>query len=198
MRTLALLAALALPAAAAPAAPAPKPAAKSSRTSGKVLQSKIRVDKGQVVEGRLILLDKAGHTEEFKVTPATKVTLDGKPVKFEAVAVPEAPAEVVYHPQTKLASAVALKAPPKPDSDDPKGIPTSRGTLLTLNAAQGLISVRVGSSERPFGVPPSAKVRLEKGGKLKPASLKDLKVGHEIEVYSRDGRAADEIHARGR
>lgn len=202
MKTVALLAALALPAAAAPAvkpaAPAPKPAAKSSRTSGKVVQSKVRVDKGQVVEGRLILLDKAGHTEEFKVTPATKVTLDGMPAKFEAVAVPEAPAEVLYDPQSKVAASVALKPAPKADSDDPKGVPTSRGALATVNAAQGLISVRVGASERPFVVPASAKVRLEKGGKSKPAALKDLAVGDEVEVFSRDGKTAVEVHARKR
>lgn len=191
MKTVALLAALALPAAAAPAA-------KPSRTSGKVLQSKVRVEKGQVVEGRLVILDKAGHTEEFKVTPATKVTLDGAPSKFEAVAVPEAPVEVVYDPRSKLASSVALKPAPKPDSDDPKGVPASRGALATVNPAQGLISVRVGGSERPFAVPASAKVRLEKAGKSKPAALKDLAVGDEVEVFSRDGKTAVEVHARKR
>lgn len=202
MKTVALLAALALPAAAAPAAkpaaPAAKPAAKSSRTSGKVLQSKVRVDQGRVVEGRLIVLDKAGHTEEFKVTPATKVTLDGMPAKFEAVAVPEAPVEVVYDPRSKLASSVALKPAPKPDSDDPKGVPASRGALATVNAAQGLISVRVGGMERPFAVPASAKIRVEKAGKSRPAALKDLAAGDEVEVFSRDGKTAVEVHARKR
>jgi hypothetical protein len=116
MKTAALLLLSALAASAASEAPAAKA---TSRTSGRVLKSMVRAEPGPkgpvIAEGRLIILDKAGHTEEFKILPSTKVTLDGKTAAYEKAAVPDAiAAKVVYDPQTKVVETLELKSAPKP------------------------------------------------------------------------------------
>jgi hypothetical protein len=115
----ALLAAVLLTLSASAAeAPKAKAKAKSSRTAGKVVQAMVKAapsaDGPVMSEGRLTLLDDADHTEEFKITPKTRVTLDGKPAKFQKAAAPGARAtRVVYDPDTKVVTALDVKSAPK-------------------------------------------------------------------------------------
>lgn len=200
--TLALL----IAASSAVAAPAPAEKSKPSRTSGKVLQAMVKAspsaDGPVMSEGRLTMLDKAGHTEEFKVLPRTRVTLDGKPAKFQKAAAPGVLVlRALYDTQTKVLSALDLKSAPlpKPDADDAAVKADSvRGEIANTDVLKGTISVRVGrQSIRDFVVSDSAKIRREAGEKPGEAiTLEALKIGDAVEVYSTDGKTAVEIHAR--
>ena len=194
----ALAASVALSASAAePLKPAPY------RTAGKVVkaQSKIAPSADGPVfrEGRVTVFDKAHHTEEFKATPRTKVTLDGKPAKFQKAAVPGAIVlKGLYDPNTKELSVLDLKSGPKPDADDPKDSGAVRGEVANTDVLRGVVSVRGhDKSVREFIVPDAARILREADGK--PAAeipLEALQIGDSVEVFSPDGRTVSEIHAR--
>jgi hypothetical protein len=202
--TAAVFAVLAVAAAsAASAADAPKPKAELARTAGKVLKVQARIkpsaDGPVFHEGRLTLLDKADHTEEFKATPRTKVTLDGKPAKFQKAAAPGALVlKALFDPATKELASLDLKSGPKPDADDPSASDAVRGEIANTDVLKGVLSVRTAAKTVvEFIVPDSAKIRREAGGKLGEAvPLEALQVGDSVEVHSADGKTAAEIHAR--
>lgn len=198
----AVFAAAALSAAAADA-PKPKAKAELARTAGKVLKAQARIkpsSDGPIFhEGRLTILDKADHTEEFKVTPRTKVTLDGKPAKFQKAAAPGALVlKALFDPATKELSSLDLKSGPKPDKDDSSVAEAVRGEIANTDVLKGVLSVRTAAKTvAEFVVPDSAKIRREAEGKLGEAvPLEALQVGDSVEVYSADGKTAVEIHAR--
>lgn len=173
------------------------------RTAGKVLkaQSKIAPSPDGPVfhEGRVTILDKADHVEEFKATKRTKVTLDGKPAKFQKAAVPGALVlKALYDPKTKELASLDLKSGPKPDADDPKAAETVRGEVANTDVIKGVLTVRTGRQAiSEFTVPETAKIVREAEGKPGAAvPFEALQVGDAVEVFSADGKTAVEIHAR--
>lgn len=160
-----------------------------AKTSGKVLksQSKIAPSSGGPVfrEGRLTIAGKAGD-EEYKATPRTKVTLDGKPAKFAKAAVAGATAlKALYDPATKELASLDLKSGP------------FAGEVANTDILTGALSVRAADkSLREFVVPENAKIRREDDGKAAEIPFEALQVGDAVEVYSADGRTAVEIRAR--
>lgn len=187
------------------AAGAPKAKAELSRTAGKIIKSQSKLAPGSdgpsFREGRVTIFDKADHTEEFKVTPKTKVTLDGKPAKFQkAAAIGTLVLRALYDPNTKELASLALKSVPMPiaDVDDSKLAGTTIGEVANTDVLKGVLSVRsADKSVHEFIVPEAAKIQREAAGK--PASdilIEALKVGDAVEVLSADGKTALEIHVR--
>lgn len=200
MRTLAAALAVLLP---LYASAAPKPKAELSRTAGKIIkvQAKIKPSpEGPVFhEGRVTLLDKADHVEEFKATPRTKVTLDGKPAKFQKAAVIGALVlKALYDPATKELASLDLKSGPRRDADDPAGPGTVTGEVAATDVFKNILTIRSsGGLVHEFTVPEKARLVREAEGKPAEAiGLEKLQVGDPVEVHSADGKAADEIHAR--
>lgn len=174
-----------------------------SRTAGKVLKAQSNIapsaDGPVFREGRLTVLDKADHVEEFKATKRTKVTLDGKPAKFQKAAVPGALVlKALYDPKTKELSSLDLKSGPKPDADDPKTAETVRGEIANTDVLKGVLTVRTGRQAiSEFTVPETAKIVREAEGKPGTAvPFEALQVGDAVEVFSAEGKTAVEIHAR--
>ncbi|MBI2789072.1 MAG: hypothetical protein HYX59_10360 [Elusimicrobia bacterium] len=177
--------------------------AASSRTAGKILKAQANISPsadGPVFrEGRVTILDKADHVEEFKATKRTKVTLDGKPAKFQKAAVAGALVlKALYDPKTKELSSLDLKSGPKPDADDPKTAETARGEIANTDVIKGVLTVRTGRQAiSEFSVPETAKIVREAEGKPGAAvPFEALQVGDAVEVFSADGKTALEIHAR--
>lgn len=174
------------------------------RTAGKILKAQAKISPspdGPVFrEGRLTILDKADHVEEFKATPRTKVTLDGKPSKFQKAAVAGAIVlKALYDPKTKELASLDLKSGPKPDADDPVvDAGAVRGEIAHTDVLKGVVSVRsADKSVREFIVPEAAKILREADGK--PAAeipLEALQVGDSVEIFPADARTAREIHVR--
>lgn len=160
-----------------------------ARAAGKVVrsQSKISPSAGGPVfrEGRLTLAGKSGE-EEYKATPRTKVTLDGKPAKFPKAAVAGAVAlKALYDPATKELASLDLKSGP------------FAGEVANTDILTGALSVRAADkSLRDFVVPENAKIRREEDGKAAAIPFEALQVGDAVEVFSADGRTAVEIRAR--
>jgi len=203
------LAAAALLAAPSFAADAPKtPAAKAaptlSRVAGKILKTSVKTaagKKGQVfAEGRMTIVDEAGHTEEYLVDAKTKVTCDGKTAAFATSAVPGAcdrAARILYDARKRV-HILDLKTAPKADADDAKGRANVSGEIAVTDVIAGKISVRLGGGTTvDFKVGEATKISLEAEGKPSTAvSFESLKVGDRVEVHSKDWKTADEIHVR--
>jgi len=185
------------------AAGAPKPKGELSRTAGKIIKAQAKLapsSDGPVFrEGRVTIFDKADHTEEFKATPRTKVTLDGKPAKFQKAAVIGAIAlKALYDPGTMELASLDLKSGPRPDVDDPAAASAVHGEVANTDIFKNVLTVRsADKTMREFAVPETARIRREAEGKLgAPIGLEGLQVGDAVEVYSADGKTAVEIHAR--
>lgn len=177
-------------------------AAGAARTAGKVLQARSKLapsSDGPVFrEGRVTLLDKAARQQEYKATPRTKVTLDGKPAKFQKAAVPGALAlAAVYDPATLELASLDLKSGPRPAAEEPVA-GAVHGEVANTDIFKNVLTVRSADKVvREFLVPETAKIRKEADGKLgAPIGLEGLQVGDAVEVYSTDGKTAVEIHAR--
>ncbi len=187
------------------AAGAPKAKAELSRTAGKILKFQSRIapssDGPKFRDGRVTIFDKADHTEEFKVTAKTKVTLDGKPAKFQkAAAIGALVLKALYDPGTKELASLDLKSVPRVVADaDDAGLPgTVHGEVANTDVLKGVLTVRAADkSVREFIVPETAKIQREAEGK--PAAdilIEAIKVGDAVEVHSADGKTALEIHVR--
>lgn len=200
---LALAAQAAFAAPAAKAKPKAEPKAELSRTAGKITQASTKLapspDGPVFREGRVTLLDKADHLEEFKATPATKVTLDGKPGKFQKAAViGNLAVKALFDPATKELAVLEVRSlpRPKPDADDRAG--AIRGDVAATDVFKNVLTVRTPDGiAREFLVPASARlVRESEGRPGQPVGLESLSVGDAVEVFSADGKSADEVHAR--
>lgn len=184
------------------AAPAPRGKTKPALTSGTVVQAMVKVapspDGPMFREGRLKMSDSTGREAEYKVTPKTTVTLDGKAAKFSKSAAPGVIVlKALYDPATKELSALELKNPPsKPRAANTAEAVT--GEIAGTDILRNAISVRSGPrSIHDFSVPEGITIRREAAGKLGEAvGLDALQVGDVVEVYSTDGKTAIEIHAR--
>jgi hypothetical protein len=202
-----LLCAAPAPAALAADAPRPKAAAKAapalSRTAGKVLKSSGKKQGSALVDGRLSILDDAGHYEDFLVDAKTKVTCDGKTAPFLKAAVPGAcdrAARVLYDLQTKRVAVLELKTALKADADAVKaGRSNASGEVAATDVLAGRISVRLGGGTTlDFKVGEATKITGEAAGD-KPASaaaFESVKVGDRVEIFSKDWKTADEIRVR--
>ena len=189
----------------ASAAGAPKAKAELSRTAGKIVKLQSRIapssDGPKFRDGRVTIFDKADHTEEFKVTAKTKVTLDGKPAKFQkAAAIGALVLKALYDPSSKELASLELKSGPRivADADDSKLAGTVHGEVANTDVLKGVLSVRsADKSVREYIVPETAKILREAEGK--PAAdilIEAIKVGDAVEVHSADGKTALEIHVR--
>ena len=195
-------------AASASAADAPKKAAKGakhelSRTAGKILQAQSKLAPGadgpKFREGRVTILDKAEHTEEFKVTPKTKVTLDGKPARFQnSSSVGTIVLKALYDPNTKELASIDLKAGPKTDGDDSKFGGTLTGEIANTDVIKGVVSVRTAAKTvREYAVSDVTKIRREtEGTPGEDIGFESVKIGEAVEVHSMDGKTASELHVR--
>jgi len=184
------------------AAGAPK-SKKLSRTAGKVLKSDAKIapsaDGPVFREGRVTIFDRADHTEEFKATPRTKVTLDGKPAAFQRSAVPGALVrKALYNPATKELASLDLKSAPKPDADDYRLPGTVHGEVTNTDVLGGILSVRTADKAvRDYHASDATRILREEGGKPGvEIRIESLQIGDTVEVHSADGKTALEIHAR--
>ena len=191
-------------AASASAADAPKNAkAPLSRTAGKIIQAKSKLapsaDGPKFREGRVTIFDKAEHTEEFKVTPKTAVTLDGKPAKFQnSSSVGTLVLKALYDPNTKELASLDLKSVPKTDNDDTKFGGTVKGEVANTDIVKGVISVRTAAKAvREYSVTDVTKIRREaEGTPGADITFDAVQVGESAEIHSSDGKTASEIHVR--
>ena len=188
----------------ASAADAPKNAKIAlARTAGKIIQAQSKLapsaDGPKFREGRVTIFDKAEHTEEFKVTPQTKVTLDGKPGKFQnSSSVGTLVLKALYDPNTKELASLDLKSVPKTDNDDAKFGGTVKGEVANTDIVKGVISVRTAAKAvREYAVTDNTKVRREaEGTPGAEITLDAVQVGESAEIHSSDGKTASEIHVR--
>ena len=198
-------------AASASAAGAPKGAKHEVyRTAGKILQAQSKLspsaDGPKFREGRVTIFDKAEHSEEFKVTPKTKVTLDGKPAKFQnSSSVGTLVIRALYDPNTKELSSIDLKAAPKTggdasktDGDDSKFGGSLAGEIANTDIVKGVVSVRTAAKTvREYSVTDVTKIRRElEGTPGEDIALESVKIGESVEVHSMDGKTASELHVR--
>lgn len=189
---LAVLLALALPAAAKD---------RPGSASGVVVQSLVKVapgDAGPVLrEGKLTMTTKAGEQLELKITPKTKVTVDGKPAKYEKSAAPgTGVARALFDPKTKVATVLDLKAAPRKAQG---GAEVVRGEVAATDILKNTVSVRVGKDQiRDFDVPETARVRRAAGdAEASAATLDAVRVGDAVEVETSEGKTAVSVSARG-
>lgn len=190
---LAVLLALALPASAKD---------QPGRASGVVAQSLVKVapsDGGPVLrEGKLTITLKDGTALELKVTPKSKVTLDGKPAKYQKAAAPGAVVlRALYEPATKVLTSIDLKSGPRPKREDDAAGPVT-GEIAATDIVANTVSVRTASATVTFSVPESAALKREgAGGVYETVGLDALRVGDTVSVESADGKTATSVSARG-
>lgn len=192
---------------AAVAVAAPKLKLKMSRTAGKVLRTVAKVAPGPagpvLIEGRLTLLDKAERTVEFKATPRTRVTLDGKAATFDQSTAPGALVlKALYNADTKELAVLDLKSAPSApisDADDSKPADTILGEVANTDIFKGVLSVRFDrQAVRDYAVTDAT--TIVRKAEDKPAAMikfEAINVGEAVEVSSRDGKTALEVRVHG-
>lgn len=181
------------------AAAAPAPAAK---IFGKVVKSTAKISPGAdgpvFREGRLtVAREKTGAEEEFKATPKTRITLDGKPAKFKAVFPGVIILRAAFDPKTNVLAAIDLKSAPRAELPPPEPVlQTGRisGEVANTDAIKGILSVRVGKGDtRDYAVTERSRIAGSSGAAM---TFDSIKVGDAVEVQTPDGKSADEILVR--
>ena len=176
-----------------------KPKARPTRMAGKVVKTSSKIAPGAdgrplVREGRLTMVAKADRTEELKATGRTKVTLDGKPAQFKAATPGTFILRALYDLNTKELAALDLKSAPRleaPPNEAP-GIVT--GEVTNTDVLKGMLSVRTGPQNvREFAVTEMTSIDAKNGT---PLALEALKIGEIVEVNSKDGKTATEVHVQ--
>lgn len=204
MRTAAAL--LLLLAAGAAAAPRPKAKAKAApaRPFGTVVKAASRISPGSdgpvFREGRLtILLDGTEVSEDFKATPRTKITLDGKPAKFKAAAAGAVVLRADADPKSRELRSLDLKSAPRPDdggavADNAYAPGPVNGEVANIDVLKGVLSLRTGrQTVRDLHVDERTRIAGESGHAL---AFEAIKIGDGIDAQSADGRVATEILVR--
>lgn len=192
----ALFAALTLAAASARAA---------TRVSGTVLTAEVASDP-QAGAGSLVIVDKGGRTAQYAVLGTTRVTRDGKDVKFDNALIGDLVVRAKYDPKTKTLTVLDLKSsgvvkPAKKDAAAPAqaaGPATVDGEVAFADAIKGALSVRLAPGRtRDFAVTEATKVLREKSeAPAQEIGFENVSVGDSVEVRSADGKTADSIRVR--
>jgi len=185
---------------AALAADAPKK--EPARMAGTITKADARLSPssdGPVFKhGRVTIVDKAEKTEELKAVPRTKVTLDGKPAKFQkAAAAGMIVLKALYDPATKELASLDLKSPPsRPKAENEAE--AVRGEIAGTDIVRNVLTLRVDRQKvMDFIVADGTTIKREIPGKLpEPVALESLQVGDAVELYTADGRTALTILAR--
>lgn len=175
------------------------PAARAAtRVSGTVLSAEVGTG-SQAGENRLVVVDKAGQTSSFSVDGLTRVTRDGKDIKFDTTLIGDLVVRARYNPKTKILTVLDLKssgaAKPATKASAPASV---SGEVAFADAIKGELSVRTGKgATRGFAVAETTKVLRETAGKPSlEVGFETVAVGDSVEVFSRDGKTADQIRVR--
>ncbi|MBI5246862.1 MAG: hypothetical protein HY923_06745 [Elusimicrobia bacterium] len=181
---------------AAAATPTPK-------NFGTVVKSSSKISPGAdgpvFREGRVtIALEKSGDEQEFKATPKTKITLDGKPAKFKAALPGTAVLRVTLDPKTRSLASLDLKSAPRAEQPaSPGAAGSASGEVANTDVFKGVLSMRLGrQSIRDYAIKDTTRLVRVSGSQTTPIGFDELRVGDAIEVNSKDGDVADEILVR--
>ena len=187
MRRPAAAALLALLAAAAPALGA-------TRVSGTVLTAEVSPDSSHGA-GDLVIVDKGGRTSRYEVAGKTRVTRDGKDVKFDDALIGDLVVRAKYDPKTKVLTVLDLKSSGVEKPVKKPAPATVNGEVAFADAIKGTLSVRLGPGRtRDFTVAETTKVAREKAeGPAQEIGFENVAVGDLVEVRSADGKIADSI-----
>lgn len=174
-------------------------AAPRTRTSGTVLNAEVAAEPSKDGAGSLVIVDKAGRTSSYAVDDMTRVTRDGKGVKFDNALIGDLVVRAKYDPKTKVLTILDLKS-----SGNAKPAPKAaasgpvRGEVAFTDALKGLLSVRtLKGRTRDFAVVDATKVLREKtDAPAQDIPFESVSVGDSVEVRSKDGKTADEIRVR--
>ena len=175
---------LAAAVAASAASSQPKRGGPPQVASGRVLKSHATYAPGKggpmLKDGRLTIVDDAGHVEEFKVSRRTTVRCDGKRADFGQTASPTACGIVdkaYFDARTKELLALELKR----GSGEALEL---RGEVAGTDVMARKVSIRLAAgSTLEFAV-------------AEGVAIEALKIGDLVELRSKDGRSADELHVR--
>ncbi len=147
--------------------------------------------------GGLVIVDKNGRTEEYRMRRDTKVFRDGKKADFEHELIGDVVISGTYDPKTKVLTLLELKSGVQAA---PADLPekTVKGEVALTDAIKGTLSVRAGKGVlHEFTLGDATKVLISAEGKPeKEVAFETVAVGDAVEVRSADGRLADEIRVR--
>ena len=176
--------------------------APAARVSGRVLTAEIASDPfadGTSGAGSMVIVDKDGHTEEYSVLGTTRLTRDGKNIKFDTSLIGNLVIQAEFDPQTKTLTLLDLKSP-ETVAPAKKAAPPAivSGEVAFADALKGSLSVRTGRGHtRKFAIVETTTVLRETaGGPAQEIGFETVSVGDAVEVRSRDGRTADQIRVR--
>ena len=147
--------------------------------------------------GGVVIVDKDGRTEVYRMKRATRIIRDGKKETPENTLVGDVVIRGAYDPKTKVLTLLELKsgvlAAPAALPDQ-----TVKGEVALTDAINGTLSVRVRKGVlREFIVADATKVLAAIDGKpAKEVLFETIAVGDPVEVRTTDGRTADEIRVR--
>ena len=171
---------------------------------GTVLTAEVASDPfSEGAAGSLTIVDKAGETEQYSVLGTTRVTRDGKDVKFDTTLIGDLVVRATFDPKTKTLTLLDLKSsgtakPVRKAAAKPAAPATVSGEVAFADAIKGTLSVRTGkSATRDFAVVQTTKVRRKAADKpAQEIGFENVSVGDVVEVRSRDGKTADRIVVR--
>jgi hypothetical protein len=196
-------AAAALAAILAGASPSRAADAPAALVKGRVLTAEVADDPwgGPGAAGSLVIADKAGQTAEYSVDGTTRVTRDGKKIKFDKTLVGDAVVRATYDPQTKVLTLLDLQSPSGEKAAKKAAKAEAAfvtGEVAFADAIKGTLSVRQGSGKtRDFAVSDATKVLRSKAeGQAQEIGFESVSIGDPVEVRSRDGKTADTIRIR--
>ena len=174
----------------------------ATRVTGTVLAAEIAAEAPESGAGSLTIVDKAGQTASYSVLGTTRVTRDGKDVKFDTALIGDLVVRAKFDPKTKTLTVLDLKSSgivkPAKKAAAPAAPANVSGEVAFADAIKGLLSVRSGKdATREFSVAETTKVLRETAGKpAQEVGFETVAVGELVEVSSRDGKTADEIRVR--
>ena len=179
--------------------------APATRVSGTVLAAEVAAEAPESGAGSLTIVDNAGQTAQYSVLGTTRVTRDGKDIKFDTTLIGDLVVRAKFNPKTKtltlldLKSSGNVKPAKKPAAPAKAAAPSAvSGEVAFADAIKGALSVRTGKgATRDFFVVETTKVLREIAGKPAQATgFENVAVGDAVEVRSRDGKTADQIVVR--
>ena len=137
-------------------------------------------------DGGLVIVDKHGRAEEYRMRRATKILRDGRVSDSDRALIGDVVIRGTYDPKTKRLTLLELKTS------------AVKGEVALSDAIKGTLSVRVRKGVlREFTVSDATKILSSSEGKPEREVLfETVAVGDAVEVRSADGRLADNIRVR--